>query len=78
MIADVHGRFCGVLIFDVKKKRLWKRKKMRLQEVENHLIGFASRILDLEESMPGTQAAKHLGGQLTILIPDSEVIEAKL
>ncbi|MBI5914325.1 MAG: four helix bundle protein [Bacteroidetes bacterium] len=37
---------------------------MTPQEVESRLIEFASRIIDLVESMPKTPAAKHLGGQL--------------
>ncbi|MCC6725414.1 MAG: four helix bundle protein [Saprospiraceae bacterium] len=38
---------------------------MTSQELEERLIEFASRIIDLVESLPkGSAAAKHLGGQL--------------
>jgi four helix bundle protein len=39
-------------------------KSVTPQEIENRLIEFASRIIDLVEALPKTQAAKHLGGQL--------------
>jgi four helix bundle protein len=38
--------------------------KMTPQAVENRLIEFASRIIDLVESMPKSAAAKHLSNQL--------------
>ncbi|MFN4255425.1 MAG: four helix bundle protein [Saprospiraceae bacterium] len=34
------------------------------QDVENRLIDFASRIIDLVEALPKSAAAKHLGSQL--------------
>ncbi|MCB9339123.1 MAG: four helix bundle protein [Lewinellaceae bacterium] len=38
---------------------------MTSQELEERLIEFASRIIDLVENLPkGSAAAKHLGGQL--------------
>ncbi len=37
---------------------------MTPEELENRLIDFASRIIDLVEALPKNQAAKHLGGQL--------------
>lgn len=41
------------------------KRKMTAQELEERLIEFASRIIDLVESLPkGSPAAKHLGGQL--------------
>ncbi|MCB0518424.1 MAG: four helix bundle protein [Saprospiraceae bacterium] len=41
------------------------KHKMTPQELEDRLIAFASRIIDLVESLPkGSAAAKHLGGQL--------------
>ena len=39
-------------------------KSVTPQEIENRLIEFASRIIDMVEALPKTQAAKHLGGQL--------------
>ncbi len=39
-------------------------KKPTAQETEERLIDFASRIIDLVEALPKSQAAKHLGGQL--------------
>lgn len=39
-------------------------KKMTPQELEDRLIEFASRIIDLVEALPKKPAAKHLGGQL--------------
>ncbi len=40
------------------------RKKLTPQEMEDRLIRFASRIIDLVESLPKTLSAKHLGGQV--------------
>ena len=41
------------------------KRKMTPQELEERLIEFASRIIDLVEALPkGSAAAKHLGGQL--------------
>ena len=41
------------------------KRKMTSQELEERLIEFASRIIDLVENLPkGNTAAKHLGGQL--------------
>ncbi len=37
---------------------------MTPQELENRLIAFASRIIDLVEALPKTPTGKHLGGQL--------------
>ncbi len=37
---------------------------MTPQELEDRLIDFASRIIDLVEALPKTPAGKHLGGQL--------------
>ncbi len=37
---------------------------MTSQELENRLIEFASRIIDLAEALPKKPAAKHLGSQL--------------
>jgi four helix bundle protein len=39
-------------------------KKLTPQELEDRLIDFASRIIDLVEALPKAAAAKHLGGQL--------------
>ena len=39
-------------------------KKVSPAEIEDRLIEFASRILDLSESLPKTAVAKHLGGQI--------------
>jgi four helix bundle protein len=39
-------------------------KKMKTEEIENRLIEFASRIIDLAEALPKRAAAKHLGNQL--------------
>jgi four helix bundle protein len=41
-----------------------EKKKLISQEVEDRLIEFASRIIDVVEALPKTPAAKHLGGQL--------------
>ena len=40
------------------------KKKVTPQEVEDRLIEFASRIIDMVEAMPKSAAAKHLGGQI--------------
>lgn len=40
------------------------KKTVRPQDIENRLIDFASRIIDLVEALPNSMAAKHLGGQL--------------
>jgi len=40
------------------------KKKLAAQEMEERLIEFASRIIDLAEALPKTAAAKHLGGQI--------------
>ncbi|MEZ4952174.1 MAG: four helix bundle protein [Saprospiraceae bacterium] len=37
---------------------------MKPQQLEDRLIEFASRIIDLVEALPKKPAAKHLGGQL--------------
>lgn len=37
---------------------------MKPQDLEDRLIEFASRIIDLVEALPKTPAGKHLGGQL--------------
>jgi len=39
-------------------------KKMAPSDLETRLIEFASRILDMVETLPGSPAAKHLGGQI--------------
>jgi four helix bundle protein len=39
-------------------------KKLKTEEIENRLIEFASRIIDLVEALPKRAAAKHLGNQL--------------
>ncbi len=39
-------------------------KKMTPQHLEDRLIEFASRILDLVEALPKGAIAKHLGGQI--------------
>ncbi|MEM1120129.1 MAG: four helix bundle protein [Bacteroidota bacterium] len=39
-------------------------KKMTPQELEDRLIDFASRIIDLVEALPKGVAARHLGGQI--------------
>jgi len=39
-------------------------KKMTPQEMEDRLIEFASRIIDIVETMPKTPASKHIGGQM--------------
>jgi len=41
-----------------------EKKKLTPQEMEERLIEFASRIIDLAEALPKTAAAKHLGGQI--------------
>ncbi|MBK6995680.1 MAG: four helix bundle protein [Lewinellaceae bacterium] len=38
--------------------------KTKTQELEERLIEFASRIIDLVEALPKTASAKHLGSQL--------------
>lgn len=38
--------------------------KVTPQEIENRLIDFASRIIDLVEALPKNMAARHLGNQL--------------
>ncbi len=41
------------------------KRKMTPQELEERLIEFASRIIDLVEALPKrSAAAKHLGGQI--------------
>ena len=40
------------------------QKKVRAQEIEERLIEFASRIIDMVEALPRTPAAKHLGSQI--------------
>jgi four helix bundle protein len=40
------------------------KQKLTPQEMEERLIEFASRIIDLAEALPKTAAAKHLGGQI--------------
>lgn len=37
---------------------------MTPEELENRLIEFASRIIDLAEALPNSPAGKHLGGQI--------------
>lgn len=37
---------------------------MKPQDLEDRLIEFASRIIDLVEALPKTPVGKHLGGQL--------------
>ncbi|MEQ1745340.1 MAG: four helix bundle protein [Saprospiraceae bacterium] len=39
-------------------------KKMAPSELEDRLIEFASRIIDMVEMLPKTATAKHLGGQV--------------
>lgn len=39
-------------------------KKMTPQELEDRLIDYASRIIDLVEALPKGPVARHLGGQL--------------
>ncbi len=39
-------------------------KKYSSSDMENRLIDFASRVIDLAESLPNSPAAKHLGGQI--------------
>ncbi|MBL7798173.1 MAG: four helix bundle protein [Saprospiraceae bacterium] len=39
-------------------------KKMTPSELEERLIEFASRIIDMVEMLPKTPTAKHLGGQV--------------
>jgi four helix bundle protein len=41
-----------------------EKKKLTPQEMEERLIEFASRIIELAEALPKTAAAKHLGGQI--------------
>ncbi len=38
--------------------------KISPQDLEERLIEFASRIIDLAEALPKTMAGKHLGGQI--------------
>ncbi len=40
------------------------QKKATPQDLENRLIEFASRIIDMVEAMPKTTPGKHLGSQL--------------
>ena len=40
------------------------QKKTTPQELEDRLIEFASRIIDMVEALPKTAAAKHLGSQI--------------
>ena len=40
------------------------QKKVTPLEMEERLIEFASRIIDMVEALPKTAAAKHLGGQI--------------
>ena len=40
------------------------KKKLTPEEMEERLIEFASRVIDLAEALPKTAAAKHLGGQI--------------
>lgn len=40
------------------------QKKVTPQEMEERLIEFASRIIDMVEALPKTTTAKHLGGQI--------------
>jgi len=40
------------------------QKKVTPQDMEERLIDFASRIIDMVEALPKTPAAKHLGGQI--------------
>ncbi len=40
------------------------KKPITVNNIENRLIQFASRIIDLTEAMPHKPAAKHLGGQI--------------
>ena len=39
-------------------------RKMTAQELEDRLIDFASRIIDVVEALPKGPIARHLGGQL--------------
>lgn len=41
-----------------------KKYIMTPQELENRLIEFASRVIDLSEALPKSPAGKYLGGQL--------------
>ncbi len=41
-----------------------KQKKVTPQEMEDRLIEFASRIIDMVEALPKTAAAKHPGNQV--------------
>lgn len=45
------------------KENNHKKKEMNPKQLENRLIEFASRIIDMVEALPKTPAAKHLGGQ---------------
>jgi four helix bundle protein len=40
------------------------KQKLTNQMVEDRLIDFASRVLDMVEALPATPAARHLGGQI--------------
>ena len=53
------------MIFDFRFSwNITKRFVMTSQELEERLIDFASRIIDLVEALPKRPAGKHLGGQL--------------
>lgn len=40
------------------------QKKVTPQDIEERLIEFATRIMDMVEALPKTATAKHLGGQI--------------
>jgi len=41
-----------------------KKQKLTPQVMEDRLIDFASRVIDVVEALPPTPAGKHIGGQM--------------
>lgn len=41
-----------------------KQQKLTPQVMEDRLIDFASRVIDVVEALPPTSAGKHIGGQM--------------
>ncbi|MFN9819945.1 MAG: four helix bundle protein [Akkermansiaceae bacterium] len=43
---------------------IWKRRKMKPQELEDRLIDFAVMVIGVVEALPSSKAGNHIGGQM--------------
>jgi four helix bundle protein len=43
---------------------IWKRRKMKPQELEDRLIDFAVMVIGVVEALPNSKAGNHIAGQL--------------